>query len=92
MNRQQQEENIIEQQDYKPKSLKDYLKTRKTKTTKADFRFQELGMEMQEYFKQNIWYLFYKYDEFQIKDAFTICKNKGIKKINYLVGIIRRLN
>ena len=93
MNRQLEEENIIEEQEYKLKSFGDLLKRRKPKKQKhkIDYRFQELGIEMQKYFKKNIWFLFTKYDELKLRDAFKICKKKGIKNIAYLLGIYRRM-
>ena len=91
MNRINQEQELYEEQDYKPKSLKSLLKLKKPAKHKIDYSFQDLGIEMQSYFKKIIWYLFHKYDELKIRDAFKICKEKGIKKVNYLVGIIKHI-
>lgn len=58
-----------------------------------DFPFQELGIEMQDYYGQNIWWLFHK--EYaplgKIREAFKIAQRKKNKSFPYLVGIIKKL-
>jgi hypothetical protein len=61
---------------------------------KIEYGFQELGVEMQEYFKpkypSEVWALFYKYPEGLIRDSFKRCKKRGNTNVRYLVGIIKR--
>lgn len=57
---------------------------------KVEFEYQELGIEMQKYFKKNIWYLFWKYNEEDIKYAYEQCKKYDKPHVPYLVAIIRK--
>jgi hypothetical protein len=72
------------------------------KKSKIDFSYQELGLEMQEFFplkdRPRIWGSFYKYDERKIRDAFITCQKQfratndnKFKNINYLIGIVKKL-
>lgn len=71
--------------------LSEKLKNYKIKKSKAkiNFSYQELGIELQKYFKTNTWWIFSRYEEWKIRDAFKICKEKGISSVNYLLGILR---
>lgn len=75
------------------KSLRKPVFEVKKSDKKIDYSFQELGLEMQDYFGKNkkglIWSLFYKFREDRIRDAFIFCQKKGIKDISYLVGILK---
>lgn len=61
---------------------------------KIDYSFQVLGLDMMAWFgkekKSWLWSLFYKFDEGAIRDAFEVCKKAKIKKINYLLGILKK--
>lgn len=56
---------------------------------KVEYSYQELGIDMQQYFGKNVWYLFHKYKEQDIREAFAICQKKNIRKIPYLIGCIK---
>ncbi len=58
---------------------------------KVDYEYQEIGLEMQKWFNKNIWFIFYRpeADLDKIKNAFKICREKGKKEINYLLGILK---
>jgi hypothetical protein len=64
---------------------------------KIDYDYQELGVRMQEYFgnkeASRIWSMFWKvqFPVLKVEDAFKICQQKGIKNINYLFGILKKL-
>jgi hypothetical protein len=62
---------------------------------KIDYSFQELGIAMESWFgseqKKWLWSLFFKYQEDMIRDAFKVCKSRNIRKLNYLVGILKKL-
>ena len=62
----------------------------KTGGKKVDYSFQELGLELQQYFGKGVWWLFYRYKEADIRRAYEICQRKGNKNVNYLVGCIKR--
>lgn len=73
---------------------KPVFEIKKASKRKIDYSFQELGIEMQDYFtsakKSLIWSLFYKFREDKIRDAFKVCKEKGIQNIAYLMGILKK--
>ena len=71
--------------------LSEKLKNYKIKKTKKriDFSYQALGIELQKYFKTNTWWMFHKYPENKIRDAFKVCKERGVNSIGYLIGIIK---
>jgi len=58
---------------------------------KADYSFQELGIIMAQQFKENIWWIFHKYSEDKIRRAFKVCQEKGVYKLRFLLGVLRRL-
>lgn len=60
-----------------------------THPQKIEHSFQELGIEMQKFFGKNIWYLFYKHKEDDLRYAFSICQKKNKRSIPYLLGIIK---
>ena len=61
----------------------------RTEGKRIDHSFQELGIEMQKYFNRNIWHLFYKYKEQDLREAFAICQRNDKKSVGYLIGVIR---
>lgn len=56
----------------------------------VDFEFQEVGKEMQSFFKANIWHLFYKYKLDDIKYAFEQCKKYKKPYVGYLLAVIKK--
>ena len=81
----------------KGKNIEEILKFRRnllekrTGGKKVNFEFQEIGLEMQKYFNQNIWFLFYRYPLDDIKKAFEICKTKKINKVGYIIGVLKKI-
>ena len=81
-------------------TLKEILKGRreaflkKNKGKKVDYPFQEIGLELEEWFGQKCWFVFYKpeADLDKVKNALEICKTKEIKNIGYLLGILKNYN
>ncbi len=71
------------------------IKLSKPDKRKIDYSFQLLGLDMAEYYgkeKQKlIFSLFYKHSEIKLRDAFEVCKKRGVKSINYMLGIIKKL-
>ncbi len=92
MTRQLAEEEILNQQQFEFKRAKvDIKKYFTDKNPKVQYEFQELGIEMESWFNQNIWFVFYKKEAElnKIKKAFEICKKRNIKNIAYLLKILR---
>lgn len=60
---------------------------------KIDYEFQALGLELQPFYGKAIWSLFYKkgFTEEKIRKAHDIAKSRGVIKLNYLIGIIKKL-
>ena len=93
MGRFSQEEEIINQQQFKFKKVGSDIKKYFTdKNPKIRYEFEEIGQDMEAWFGKNIWYIFYKPEAEldKVKRAFEICKKKNIKKIQYLIGIIKK--
>ena len=63
----------------------------KISTKKVDFEFQQVGIELEPLYGKGIWQMFHKYSLVKIKDAHKVCVKKGITKISFLVGVIKRL-
>jgi len=59
---------------------------------KIDYSYQELGIELQEYFGVKwVWRFFYIYPESKIREAFKITKERGMTKPSYMVGVMKKL-
>lgn len=74
-------------------SLFKNFKIEKPKDDKINFEFQEIGKQLEPIYGKLIWTLFYKpwANEYKIKKAHEIAQARGITKINYLIGIIKKL-
>lgn len=61
--------------------------------SKHEHEFQELGVELEPIYGRGIWPVFYRPDatEYKIRTAHEIAKKRGITKLNYLIGVIKRL-
>jgi len=55
--------------------------------------WQVLGKELEPIYGKGIYVIFHKvgFTESKIRDAHKICQQKGITKIGYLIGVIKRL-
>lgn len=64
-----------------------------TPTTKHKYEFQEICEELEPIYGKLIWTLPHKigFTEYKIRKAHEIAKSRGIDKINYLIGIIKKL-
>ncbi len=66
-------------------------------TPKIDHSFQELGVEMEAWFKKEkknlLWSLFHKkeYSENMLREAFFACKRQNKASVLYLMGVLRRM-
>jgi hypothetical protein len=53
--------------------------------------WEVLADEMTNYFRENCYWLFYEKEDWKIRNAFKICKEKRISSLRYLMGILRKL-
>jgi hypothetical protein len=53
--------------------------------------WEVLADEMTNYFGENCYWLFYKKEDWKIRNAFKICKEKRIGSLRYLIGILRKI-
>jgi len=53
--------------------------------------WEVLADEMTNYFRENCYWLFYKKEDWKIRNAFKICQDKRISSLRYLMGILRKL-
>lgn len=60
---------------------------------RVEHEFQELGLELQPIYGKAIWSLFYKkgFTEHKIREAHKIAEARGITKLSYLIGIVKKL-
>lgn len=77
-------------------NIADILQKREVKPLKKiDYEFQQLGLEMQEWFPKKdwktIWIIFHRkgFTESLIRDAFLECKKRKVKGIGYLIAIVK---
>lgn len=57
-----------------------------------ELRNKEVGEALKEHFKmKNPYFLFTTYSPDQLEYALKVCQKKGIKKLPYLLGILRNL-
>ncbi len=63
------------------------------KETKHKYEYQEVCSDLEKDFGKLIWTLPHKmgFTPYKIKEAGRIARERGIKKLPYLVGIIKRL-
>jgi hypothetical protein len=61
--------------------------------SKFDYEFQELCTELQPIYGKMIWSLPHRagFTEYRIREAHRIASERGIQKIGYLIGILKRL-
>jgi hypothetical protein len=75
------------------KSIKENLKVFQIQAPYRAYRagWEVLAEEMTIYFGENCFWLFYKNDEWKIRNAFKICKDKRISSFRYLMGILKNI-
>ena len=73
--------------------IKSLLEKRRTSSSTRKFNagWQVLADEMTGYFGENCYWIFWKKEEWKIRAAFKVCQEKGIRKVGYLLGVIKRL-
>lgn len=74
-------------------SISDLIQIPEAKESKFSFEYQELGNLLEPIYGKGIWPLFYRagFTEWKIKEAHRIATERGIQKLGYVIGIIKRL-
>lgn len=74
-------------------SIADFMPVIEKKEGKFSFEFQELGTLLEPIYGKGIWTLFYRagFTEWKIKEAHRIASERGIRKLGYVIGIVKRL-
>ena len=70
--------------------LKD-LKDRGKRSPDHKYSWQVLATEMTQKFGTQMFWIFYKYPEAKIKDAYMKCHEKGEYKVSYLIENINKM-
>ena len=53
--------------------------------------WEVLADEMTTYFGKNCYWIFRRKEDWKIRNAFQICRIKGIRSLSYLMGILKKL-
>jgi hypothetical protein len=53
--------------------------------------WEVLADEMTNYFRENCYWLFYKKEDWKIRNAFKVCQEKRVRSLRYLMGILRKI-
>ena len=74
-------------------SIKEKIDTFRIRSPLRNFHaeWEVLADEMTEYFRENCYWLFYKNEDWKIRNAFKICQEKRISSLKYLIGILKNL-
>ena len=67
------------------------LKERQKNSPNFKHEWQELGHEMSNKFGRQMYFLFYRYPENKIREAYKKCSEKGVYKISHLIENIKEL-
>ena len=75
------------------RSLQEEITVFRIPAPRRNFRagWEVLADEMTAYFGKSCYWLFYRKEEWKIRNAYRICQGKGIKSLNYLLGILKKL-
>lgn len=76
----------------KDDSLQPVLFNLPTVKSKHKFEYQELAEQLEPIYGKGIWVIFTKpkFTEYEVKRAHKIAQERGILKLSYLIGIIKR--
>lgn len=82
-----------EQLEYAPLSIADLIQIPEARESKFNHEFQELGVLLEPIYGRGIWPLFYRagFTEWKIREAHRIASERGIQKLGYIIGIVKRL-
>ena len=66
------------------------IKARAKKSPNHKYAWQVTAQEISDYFKKPLYFLFYKYPEFQILNAYKWCKEKNISRYQILISLLKK--
>jgi hypothetical protein len=71
--------------------IKAKIDTFRIRLPKRNFNsaWEVLADEMTNYFGENCYWVFYKKEDWKIRNAFKICQGKRIRSLRYLMGILK---
>jgi hypothetical protein len=74
-------------------SIKENFDTFRIRSPMRKFHaeWEVLADEMTDYFGENCYWLFYKKEDWKIRNAFKICQEKRIRSLRYLMGILKSI-
>jgi len=74
-------------------SISDKIAKFKIKSSKKPFNaaWEVLADEMTDYFGENCYWIFYKQEQWKIRNAFKIFQEKRICSLKYLMGILKKI-
>jgi len=74
-------------------SIKGKIDKFQMKSPRKNFNagWEVLADEMTNYFGENCYWLFYKKEDWKIRNAFKICQEKRISSLKYLMGILKKI-
>jgi hypothetical protein len=75
------------------KAIKEKIDKLRARTPKRNFNaeWEVLADEMTNYFGENCYWLFYKKEDWKIRNAFKICQEKRISSLRYLMGVLKKI-
>lgn len=83
--------------DYTPqiqmKGLSSLMDKYEIKKNKHEYEFQEICADLEKDFGRGVWALPHRagFTEYKIKKAGEIARERGVLKLGYLIGIIKKL-
>ena len=87
--------NEYDQQVNKPKSMSDLMGRFEIgrEETKHQYEFQEICEDLQKDFGKQVWVIAHKpfCTNYKLKEAGRIARQRGITKIGYLIGVMKKL-
>lgn len=70
-------------------SIQNYIEQLKNRSSKHKYQWQESAERLSQWFGTPLYWLYHRYEQWKIEDAFRICQEKNIKKLGYLIGILK---
>ena len=72
----------------------DKIDTFRIKSSRRNFHaaWEVLADEITDYFGENCYWLFYKQEDWKIRNAYMICQKKGSSSFRYFMGILKKDN
>jgi len=74
-------------------SIKETIDMFRIRSPQKNFNaeWEVLAYEMTDYFGENCCWLFYKKEDWKIRNAFKVCKEKRISSLRYFMGFLKNI-